>query len=172
MTALRGCRQDPVRGAAGLSGKNFDPKVKTNGEDAKMKNAQGDRIVNPKNFEIDPNEDQQTASGRRAIQYALGLPGGIVHENIVDLDFDFDKAQGEECNGPSSVLGAGRQVGEHHNPGGGVRLTRLDGRRHDHSGQLAEDLHQRLTIDDMEANLAEDLTCDVNAAAQNASVST
>jgi hypothetical protein len=125
-----------------LSGENFDPKVKTNGEDAKMKNAQGDRIVNPKNFEIDPNEDQQ---------------------NIVDLDFDLDKAQSEECNGLSSVLGAGRQVGEHHNPGGGVRLTRLDGRRHDHSGQPAEDLHQRLTIDDMEANLAEDLTCDVNA---------
>ena len=41
------------------------------------------------------------------------------------------------------VRSAGRQVGEHHNPGGGVRLTRFDGCRHGHSGQPAEELHER-----------------------------
>ena len=38
-----------------------------------------------------------------------------------------------------------RWVGEHHNLGGGVRLARLDGCRHDHSGQLANDLHDGQT---------------------------
>ncbi len=38
------------------------------------------------------------------------------------------------------VQSAARQGGEHHNPGGGVRLTYFEGRRHGHSGHPVEDL--------------------------------
>ncbi len=63
-----------------------------------------------------------------------------------------------------------RQAGEHHNPGGGVRLARFDGCRHAHSGQPANDPHERRwhgkeKIDreeNIDANVAEEIVDSTN----------
>ena len=57
-----------------------------------------------------------------------------------------------------------RQVGEHHNPGGGVRLARFDGCRHAHSGQPANDPHDRRWHGEerIDANVAEEIVDSTN----------
>ena len=57
-----------------------------------------------------------------------------------------------------------RQTGEHHNPGGGVRLARFDGCRHAHSGQSANDpCEGRWQRAGTSANVAEEIVDDANA---------
>ncbi len=58
-----------------------------------------------------------------------------------------------------------RQIGEHHNPGGGVRFARFDGCRHAHSGQSVDDPCEGLWQREMRvsANVAEEIVDDANA---------